>query len=105
MASEDSGRPEFSLVLSAADIAEPFFDAFRAAGVHPGGYGWQEVAIRILEEDMGEIVQEIDFEFDSESDTFVVNAINASALMDLGRRLSELYLDRLRLMRMLEVIR
>jgi hypothetical protein len=76
---------KFSLLLRDLDEMAA---SFEAAGHSGSGSSWQTVALHIVENEMDDVAESV--EFDSEADTFCARSEDRAALQRLGKRLSEL---------------
>lgn len=75
----------FSLLLRNLDTLA---SAFEAAGHTGNGYSWQALAQHVLDSDLPELVERI--EFDSEADMFCAFATDRGSLERLGEHLATL---------------
>ena len=95
---DDSSR--WALLMSSRDIADEVVSVFESLRRHPFGYGWQGLAAHVLESELSDLAELV--EFDCENDTFCARSIDRDALDRLGHRLAELYCKPAVLARMLE---
>lgn len=82
----------WSLYLSSMDASDSR-SVFEKANRHAGGYGWEGVALYLLEQVLGDEVAD-QIRLDCENDTFVARSADATALRKLGSLMAPLARDR-----------
>ena len=82
-------QPHWTLMLS--NFSASVMDRFEEAGRHPGGYGWADVTLWVLEQE--DSLDAASVELDPESDTYVALVKDIDALKRLARALHRLFHD------------